>query len=119
MWKLINLIKDKYMKKELFVEYRNIAAQIKELTARKTELSGELVKEMKKSDYERVNADFGTFSIVKRTNFKYTGEAIVEITGYKDKIKKAEEKAVIEGNVLESVTESVKFLPKKKKVENK
>jgi len=101
------------MNKELFERYAKLERDIKEMEDEKERMRAMLIDEMKDTDTEKVVADFGTFSLTKRTTYKFSETVNEEIKGLKEKIKDVENNAVSAGEAEEVITESIRFQLKK------
>lgn len=99
---------DNNIDKNKFVEYANIKNQIKELTLKSKEIEKEVFQKMKEIEADKVNSDFGTFSIVKRSKYTYP-EYVTELEN-KYKIKKKESEK--NGDAKVELQESLMFRAK-------
>ncbi len=97
------------MKKELFQKYSQLKNTIKELQEEVNVLEPELMNEMKESGAEKVESDFGLFTIVPRKAYQYSDVVKSMETVLKDK-KKEEEK---NGVAQVSINTSLRYTSKK------
>ncbi len=96
----------KKLNKELFKKLSQVKETIKKFEQFEKDLQGQIIFEMKDFDVERVKSEFGTFSLMNRTTYSYPSEI-------KDKIKKLQAKAVLDGVANKTETEILRFQAKK------
>ena len=89
------------MQKELLKEYVKLETKFKELEEQKKALREEIVQAMRKEKMEKVETDFGSFTICYKSSYAYT-DAIKKL---EDKVKiakiKEQEKGIAEKTTSE------------------
>ena len=70
-------------------EYVELESQIKELEARKTTLRGSILTSLQENKLEKIESEYGKFTVVNKTTWKYS--EVVEKLTEKLKITKAKE----------------------------
>ena len=101
--------------KDLFIKYQEFTSQIKELESQKKIIADEILSEMKKINADKVQSDFGSFSVATRKTYEFIASAKMKIDSAKNKVKDLEAEAIREGLAKEKVTESIRFTPKRSK----
>lgn len=97
------------IKKEIFEQYASIKNQIKVLKEQEDELNKQVLAEMEANGIVKANSDFGTFSVVSRKTYKFSGEAEKLIQKYKECINGVEITAKEKGMAEEQISNSLRF----------
>jgi len=88
------------MKKELFFQYRALDEQLKTLEKVKDDLRSQIVADMTGDAVEKVETEYGIFTVASRAVFKYT-EAVKKL---EEKVKLAKIKEEQKGTAERSET---------------
>ncbi len=101
------------MNKELFEKYRNIREQIETLEGLETELRQRIIEEMNTAEVEKVESDFGKFTIYSTTKYTFSDEfkAIQEVK--KNEMKSLEQSEIASGKANETIIKSLRFTKNK------
>ncbi len=89
------------MKQDLLKKYVEINQKYADITAMRESLREEIVKDMRKNKMEKVETDFGSFTVATKTNWTYT-KAVEAI---KEKLKIAQVKEQQKGLAKPSETQ--------------
>ena len=93
------------MQNTLLKEYVKLEEKFKALETEKKELRTKIVEDMTKAKMEKIETDFGSFTICQKASWKYT-EAVEKI---EDRLKIARIKEQEKGLAKRSVTEYLLF----------
>lgn len=93
------------MQKELLVEYVKLDQEFKLLEDKKQELRERIVADFKKNKLEKVESEFGNFTICEKETWKYT-DAVKKI---EDRLKIARIKEQDKGIATASTSEYLLF----------
>lgn len=93
------------MLKELLKAYADIDLEFKLLEEKKAEAREKILVELKKNELEKVETDFGRFTVAHKTTWKYT-DAVAKIA---DKLKIAKAKEEQKGLAKPVVSEYLLF----------
>lgn len=97
------------MSNEIFGEYVKIQKKIDELDAIKVALREKILKEVSKNPEKKEVTEWGNFTVAATTKWEYS-EAVKKL---EDKVKISKEKEQKKGIAKASVSESLRFIPKK------
>ena len=93
------------MNKSIFVKYAELDANIKALEEERVALKPQVIEEIKKSGAEKVESDFGNFTIASKTTFAYSSKVVEAET----KLKTLKKKEEADGTAKAKVTEFLYF----------
>lgn len=93
------------MQNKLLIEYAVLDKQIKALEEEKSLLRELIVADFKKSNLEKVESEYGLFTIGKKINWSYSSK----IKALEDKVKIAKDKEQKKGIAESSITEYLLF----------
>jgi len=93
------------MEKKLFIEYARIKTQIKQLTEQAQILELDVMTEMDKEGFDKVESEVGTFFFTMRKKWVYP-KSILKM---EDEVKKAKNEAELSGKATSTETKSLSF----------
>ena len=93
------------MNKSLFVQYAELDSSIKALEEEKNALKPQVIEEIKKSGAEKIESDFGNFTIVSKNTYSYSSK----VNEAETKLKTLKKKEEADGTAKAKVTEFLYF----------
>lgn len=93
------------MNKKALSEFVKVTSEMKALEEKREALRVAILEDMEAENLNKVESDYGTFSVAQRTSYEYT-EAIAKL---KEKVKLAELKEQKMGKAKEKVTSYLYF----------
>lgn len=88
------------MNKELFKTYADLNDQMTKLKEVMDLTRQQIMDEMETADVDKIESDFGSFSVFTKTTVKYNNEVTEEIKKIQGKAKKDGKYESVETNVL-------------------
>lgn len=92
------------MNKELLKNYSEVKKQIKELEVKADELQPLVLAELTSAGVDKVESEFGTFSITERNKWTYPDYVKSAEKKFKDEKKKAEENGDAKSEKVKGLT---------------
>ena len=96
------------MQEKLLKQYVELEAKFREMELEKKELRASIVKDMGKHGLDKVDSEWGSFTVASKSNYVYSKV----VTALADKLALAKAKEVKSGKAkVDSVTEYMVFKP--------
>jgi len=96
------------MQKELLKKYAALRAKREALEAEEAEMKSLIVEDMQKNSLDKIESEFGMFTVCVKTSYKYTDK----VKELEEKVKLAKIKEEEQGKAKASETSYLRYTPK-------